>query len=189
MTFEEAKVYVAEWLSLKVRTGRCSQLLIAQIAVHTISRTADMHSICDQIGHLENPSGAAFGTKPAQQFKNLPLKGLWHQHWFEARFMARNLMNDAHSEAARRIFQDMADAPNRGDNPVRYVHELVIGGYERRFGNDKMTGEWIVYAKVDDVNYYLTLGTHAEGDGNVFERVKLCSGDFPGVDLLAGRQG
>ncbi len=29
--------------------------------------------------------------KPATQFRHLPLKGLWHKHYFSARFMAQNL--------------------------------------------------------------------------------------------------
>ena len=50
-----------------------------------------------------------------------------------------------------------------------------------RVGKEDCTGEWIVFAEVDDVKYDLTLGTHTEGDAAVFERVKACAVEFPEI--------
>jgi hypothetical protein len=42
-----------------------------------------------------------------------------------------------------------------------------------------MTGEWIVYADIGSLNYYLTLATHREPDSAVRERVRSCFAEFP----------
>jgi len=73
----------------------------------------------------------------------------------------------------------MVDAINRGEYPARYIHQLAISGHDGRAGT--RTGEWIVFAKVHGVNYYLTLGTHAEADAVVFQRAKACAIGFPEI--------
>ena len=52
-----------------------------------------------------------------------------------------------------------------------------------------MTGEWIVYARVAGVNYYLTLATHKEPDAAVEARVRTCFAEFPEVEatILSSR--
>lgn len=45
------------------------------------------------------------------------------------------------------------------------THEMVIGAYERRARDRRITGEFIVYEpQPDGSNYYLTLGSHGEYD-------------------------
>jgi hypothetical protein len=180
MTFEEAKIEVGQWLTLKMRTGKFSQLLLEQLTLHVIERTVHVHCVYDEIGHLEDPTAyRSTGTKPAAPFKYPPLTGFWHQHWFEPRFMAMNLLNYARSAEAKPIFEEMSAAINRGEYPARSIHELVIGGHEQRAG--MRTGEWIVFARIGDANYYLTLGTHDEGDERILERIKLCVPQFPQI--------
>jgi hypothetical protein len=42
----------------------------------------------------------------------------------------------------------------------KLAHELVLGAHTGRHAATQLTGEWIVYAAVASVNYYLTLATH-----------------------------
>jgi hypothetical protein len=63
------------------------------------------------------------------------------------------------------------------------VHAFVMGGYQERSNAAEMTGEWIVYACHEGVNYYLTLGTHTEGDDAILSRVRACSHEFPHLDI------
>jgi hypothetical protein len=45
------------------------------------------------------------------------------------------------------------------------AHEMVVGGYSRRAGERRLTGEFIVYERNENgQNYYLTLGSHGEYD-------------------------
>jgi hypothetical protein len=186
MSFEEAKEQARGWLDeVKIRTGKYSQLLVEQLAAHNVNRTADVHCILDQIGFLEDPSTAgAGGAKEAKPFIGKLLNGFWHQHWFEARFIPVNLMNDAKSPEGIKTIEKISNAINRGDNPSRFVHELVIGGFERHYRDGKMTGEWIVFAKIENKNYYLTLGAHEEGENKILERIRTCTTEFPEITPL-----
>jgi hypothetical protein len=187
MKLEDAFSEMREWLALKMRTGRFSRLLNMQLAVLYISRMAHVHRILDQIEYIEEPAKMVGGTKPSTRFLDPPLKGLWHQHWFEPRFLPQNLINDLHSGMANQMLADMSDAVNRGDDLDRFAYDSVIGRYQSRYNAYKMTGELIVFAQVDGINYYLTLALHhegknrREGDRLIFERVKSCIEEFPEI--------
>ncbi len=48
-----------------------------------------------------------------------------------------------------------------------------------------MTGEWIVFAKHNGKNFYLTLGVHQEDNASVALRIWQCGWEFPFVlDIL-----
>ena len=78
-------------------------------------------------------------------------------------------------------------AEEYGDDFDKWVgnltHRLVIGGYEERVERG-LTGDWIIYAQQEGLNYYLDLATHEEGVG---ERAKDlaqklregCEAEFP----------
>jgi hypothetical protein len=185
LSLEESLEYVLGWLrEVLMRTGKFSALLVEELATHNINRTVHIHSVFDQIGRLEDPSfRRGGGVKPASPFTG-KLKGFWHQHYSEPGHLIKNLQNDLHSPEAWVIFEKMADAINQGDDPSLLVPELVIGGYERRHAAGKMTGEWIVFAKHNDINYYLTLGNHTEGDAELFGRIMVCIGEFPELSAL-----
>jgi hypothetical protein len=40
--------------------------------------------------------------------------------------------------------------------PTQLAHKLVVGGYEDRCIRG-LTGDWIIYAKLDGINYYLEI--------------------------------
>jgi hypothetical protein len=181
MTFEDGKEDVHEWLAANMRTGNFSLLLLEELAWHKINRTIHVHAVFDEIGYLEDPSHRPTGTKKAGRLK-ASLRGFWHKHWFEPGFLATNLLNYARTPEAWPIFERMSDAINRGEYPAKCVHELVIGGHERRAGI--RTGEWIMFAKIDKANYYLTLATHDEGRCNpdaIRERIRSCAVEFPQI--------
>lgn len=51
-------------------------------------------------------------------------------------------------------------------------HRVVVESYEKRAMEQKLTGEWIVFAKHEEKNYYLCLATHDLGDQQIFENVR-----------------
>ena len=62
------------------------------------------------------------------------------------------------------------------------VHRIVLDGYQARHAANQMTGEWIVYAEVAGVNYYLTLASHDEARENqdaILARAQSCITEFP----------
>jgi hypothetical protein len=44
------------------------------------------------------------------------------------------------------------------------VHRLYVDGFEERAAQ-RLTGDWIIFAKHDGQNYYLDLATHEEAQG------------------------
>jgi hypothetical protein len=106
-------------------------------------------------------------TKKPRQMRP-PLRGLWHKHHFQAGFIPKNLMEETERMVKDGHWEKLF-APYNG----KYVHEfagqvahqMVIGAYERRARNRRMTGEFIVYEpQPDGSNCYLTLGSHGEYD-------------------------
>jgi hypothetical protein len=67
----------------------------------------------------------------------------------------------------------------------KLAHGLGFGAHTGRHAVKQMTGEWIVYAVVDGVNYYLTLATHGEISA-VKERVRSCFVEFPELQAQLG---
>jgi hypothetical protein len=57
-----------------------------------------------------------------------------------------------------------------------------MDGYKERSGAQALTGEWIVYAKHNGRNYYLTLGAHGD-DQRILQRVRACCDEFPKLGL------
>ena len=72
---------------------------------------------------------------------------------------------------------------------IRDFSKRFVEGYLQRGNERDLTGEWIVFAKQDGVNYYLTLGTHKKEDGErddeaIWRRCKACATEFPGLRII-----
>lgn len=198
MRDKEALDEMRGWLEIRALPGHFSNVLVEQLAGHLVNRTLHVFSVLDEIGRMQGTwRGNSLG-KP-EQFKHKPLSGLWKQHFFEPRNMVRNLLSEAHSAESTDAFQKIADAINAGMEPNEGLHELIIGGYQRRAQAGTLTGEWIVYAKNDDgINYFLTLAKHFEceqksgesrvewqqrSDAIIHQRVLVCRPEFPNLIL------
>lgn len=158
---------VCWWLDLKMRSGRCAHGFLAELSVKSAGRLIDVYAIYDEIGKLEGADIRPSMTKRPRQMRGV-LRGLWHKHYFEPRFILRNLMNETEEMVKDGRWEEMF-TPHYG----KYVHEfidqvsyqIVVGAYERRARDQRITGEFFVYERLPDgSNYYLTLGTHGEWD-------------------------
>lgn len=76
----------------RVDTSRISNLLLAQLASVSKHRTFNYFSVTDVIQNLEG-IGRGSCVRGEEPFKHLPLKGFWKAHFFDARFLLRNLVN------------------------------------------------------------------------------------------------
>ena len=170
---KDAVADVRGWLDVKLRTGRYSFGFVLELAQQAIGRTYNVHTIYDEIGKLEGSDSRPSMTKPAAPFtRSKPMKGLWHKHHHQARFIPTNLR----LEMARPGAMQEALSPFMG----RYVgevageiaHATVISAYERRARDHRMTGEWIIFEREPAGNYYLTLSTH-EGETDESRRARV----------------
>jgi hypothetical protein len=183
----ETIAYVRENFDLHLRSGRYSTGVIGELADMLESRSGSVFAIFDEIAVLEGcPAERPSLTKPPTMFVRPPLAGLWHKHYHQASFLPQNILNhwranDFAAHAGKAV--DKAAVP-RDKLMGALIHEFVLGGYRERSYAHRLTGEWIIYARRDQVNTYLTLGTHGD-DTAIHERVLACASEFPELEISA----
>lgn len=171
MRYDEVVSDMNERLDLRVGAGAYSRLLAHQLALGWMDRSIDGWGVLDAIGHLQGtwPRGP---HRAPDQFKGPILKGLWKLHYASARFIPKNLENEAKSPESQRTLGNIAEATHHGSDPSKHVYDLIIGGYGRRAAVG-LTGEWVVFAKDAEArNYFLTLAQHQECERNADESSK-----------------
>jgi hypothetical protein len=62
---------------------------------------------------------------------------------------------------------------------AQIAHRVSIEAFQERAGADRLTGEWIIFGKHDRKNYYLSVASHDEGDGIIFNQIqRYCTPQF-----------
>ena len=183
---ELEKVADAFFLNLHAE-GRYSQLLVLDMLMYERVHGIDPFEIADEIRGLER-SECSTRTKPATRFSRKPLEGLWHKHFFSARFMAHNIVNHLGGGKLERLVNEIFDPDKSPVVTEEMINELAyrvsVESFEQRAGKGKLTGEWIVFAKYEGQNYYLCLATHHASDQSIHDKIKaVCWREFP---VLAG---
>lgn len=141
----------------------------------------DMHDVLLPVLHLENGEPPT-GVKPATSFKHPPLGGLWHKHWFSARFMPANILAVTQRKRSMDWIWDVAKEGDILTEELinQIAHRMTVGAFESRHAAKQITGEWIIFLPRSGLNYYLCLGTHGTGDDRLAEKITtLCVRDFP----------
>ena len=168
---------VRDQLTAVIVTGRYSTLLASDLDSHIRNRSLHSHLVTDEIAALEGGRRRP-QTKPEREyFKRNWLKGLWHKHFFQPGYMLKNIQR--HWTRAR-----LREAFGKRMPIGEALYRLVIGGYTARAGAGELTGECIVFAKQDGVNFYLTLANHKEDDEVVWRRCKACAAELPQLSIL-----
>ena len=156
-------------------------MLTFEVFVYEKAFGVDPFDVFGRIKDLE--TGTISGVKPASQFKHLPLKGLWHQHFFSAQFIMNNIKLGLGSKGVQRIIEQVFS----NGSPVvtqemtkevsrRVVHEPLDGRIEQ----NKITGEWIIFIFYNEERYYLCLSTHQADDVSTYNKiVQACAHEFP----------
>jgi len=163
----------------QIAPGRYSKLFVFKLILYVHFEGVEGHFILDQLRALEGLPNNAPATKTATMFARDPLKGLWHQHFFSARFLAHNMLNQIGGDKLMPIVERIFD-PEKSQTVTReMINELAnvttIDAIRQREAEGKLTGEWIVFAKHQGQNYYLTLAVHPEdkaGDMALYEELK-----------------
>jgi hypothetical protein len=124
------------------------------------------------------------GTKPESPFKHEPLRGLWKKHYFSAHFVGKNIQNHFSGSKLDRFIREVLD-PEKSPVVTRemieeFAHRFANEPLERRAEAQKLTGEWIIFAKHGGQNYYLCLATHNSKDQATYDRITtVCFREFP----------
>lgn len=165
-------------------------MLLSQLFVCYQQRIHNVFEIIDTIRDLEG-EGARVSTKPAGRFRKLPLRGLWHKHFFSANYLLPNLILEMNKASFLDDLTKILD-PSKNEYLTedligRVTHHATVGLFNKRSREQRMTGEWIVFMKRPDGNRYLSLAMHGEGDHKIFHRITAnCAIDFPELKLWIG---
>ena len=167
-----------------IAPGRYSKLFAFKLWLYAHIEGIEIPFILEELKALEGLPDKTIATKPATLFTRLPLKGLWHKHFFSARFVGHNIathmLGKRLEEAVRSIF-DPARSPTVTREMVEELaHAVSHGALEERESQGRLTGEWIVFAQHQGQNYYLTLATHTTEDQKTFDEiVSMAYAEFP----------
>jgi len=163
-----------------IAPGRYSMLFAFKMFLYTTLEGIESHFILEELKALEGRPNFAPATKPPTQFTEKPLEGMWHKHFFSARFVPQNIavhMNKKKvAETVNRIM-DPTKSPVVTKEMITELADAVTQDVlKERVSQGKLTGEWIVFAKHNGQNYYLTLTTHPSdrgtGDQDIFDEIK-----------------
>ncbi|WP_417264865.1 hypothetical protein [Brumimicrobium sp.] len=209
--FQKAKEDVEQRLKVKVKFGKCSSVLVHQLTRHSLQI---FEKFGNEIHHYHFPTmldiielvdqGHKMNVRPFN--KNGTLAGLKHIHHNSNTFIAQNMVNcwkEKYGKNDEVSFQNrlleeiftglLNDFPKEIAQKKSLTVLLTKILYESKFRKpQKQTGEWIVFAQKDNVNYYLCLATHNEckdfTDQVVYERIKPCLAEFPEIKNNFGGQ-
>lgn len=177
-------------LNIKLKTGRCSSVLIQQLARHHLqlyekfgNETHQYHlpTILETLECFDNGQKMNVRT-----FNGKLLSGLMHIHHNSTTFRVKNIGNHWKEKCRIRFKNKKKIKPK---DEIQFQNELLINIYnellklhppeiaqekahivllcnlhnETMFNNtENQTGEWIVFTKNKGINYYLCLATHNE---------------------------
>jgi hypothetical protein len=174
----------AQWVGLdRVAPDRYSWLFVLDLLLNEQVNGVDPFGVVDEIKALE-AGESRLGTKPASEFTHEPLRGLWHKHYFSAHFVGKNIQNHFAGRRLDRFIRKIFD-PAKSPIVTREMIEEFAHGFaheplEHRAEAERLTGEWIIFAKHEEQNYYLCLATHTSGDEAIFARIaSACFRQFP----------
>jgi hypothetical protein len=178
---------LAQWrdfyLSDPELVSRISELMWFDMYVLEAEFGVSPHDIIKSVLDLEAGEKSQ-GVKPATPFGKLPLKGLWHKHFFSAHFLVNNIILGHGKNGLAKLIDEVFDAAN---SPI-VTHEMIAelarratrDPVEQRDTAGKLTGEWIIFTKQGGKNYYISANTHAAGDQFIYDRItQYCVRDFP----------
>ncbi|AXW63458.1 hypothetical protein CJO94_12065 [Ralstonia solanacearum] len=199
---EDVQAFVSSNVGLcGVDTSRLSKYLLVQLASARKHRTLNTFAVTDVIQYLEGVAPKRGNTEEPRQFKGEAFHGLWKVHFFDARFLAKNLHNEwgMFSEKSKkfdkllaRVSKEEELSPSQVGWEGRLAYEFVVEGYKSRAAKQRITGEWLIFGVHQQRNFYLSLCTHTsspEEDSGVYDAlVKLCGDEFPDVFSRGARQ-
>lgn len=172
----------------KIASGRYSILFLLALYGGLQSGQQNPWKIIDEIEILEGHQKKS-GLKQASLFNRDPLKGLWHKHYLEDGLasMARNLGRGLGKYGIPWFQKGIADAKSSGEE--RYVTEgdiadiandTVAGNWERLKKDSALTGEWLIFARHENQNYYLCLARHKSDLQIIRKQIdEICVREFP----------
>jgi len=180
--------YLSSFKHLNLPLDRISWAFVADLYFLERFQHVDPMDILREIIGLEGgPYNST--TKQETQFSYPPLVGLWHKHFFSPRFIPKNIQIHLGKNGIKDIITNTV--PLGGilsrEAITEIANQIVTGSIQERSSKKRMTGEWIVFAKYSDSNFYLKIETHDNIDSVIYNNIAIaCSPQFPFLlDLMS----
>ncbi len=166
-----------------------SSFLLQQLQHGLTIGNLDARAVVHTIEQIQ--SGKFSSKKGIRQFKCDALRGLSYAHWFEPRFIARNIKDylKLDSQKSNKFGEIFAKACKKSGvkkgefitkEVIAYLSHYIMEGYEQKAKSHSLTGEWIIFFEDKNVNVYLSLASHAESDFDIYMRMAAkCGEEYP----------
>ena len=177
----------------QIAPGRISLLFLLSVFGAYKAGRIDPAQVAREIEALEK--GETTGLKPPIQNRHPPLKGLWHKHYMQPGMasLAMNIQHGLKQFGIPYLQQKVREAQQAGEeryftieDVVPLANDAVHGNWRRLREMERLTGEWIVFARHEGRNYYLTLATH-DKTTHEHERQQIeniCYREFPFLEEI-----
>lgn len=193
---ENITVNVADFCTMigleDIKTASFSNLFILQLIWFHYKRELNTAQIIDEIRQMEGFGKRRTNTIRKSEFRHPPLRGFKKKHFFQARFIPKNIMNywglgeGMVSKKMRDLFEEIyagRDEIDVSELASRLSDAVVMRGYKEKAALSKLTGEWIVLKTYDDRNYYLAIAEHTndnESDKRLYDFLcTYCKEQYP----------
>lgn len=177
---------------LHLEHAEISKLLLWQLYHFHSNRILSIYYILDEIRYLERITKTT-KTKKEDKLKGQYLRGLWHKHFYSDRFFYRNIINYLEMEKKTNSKLDKMIDEVFQSSESDYIADEIINLLAFRLTDEPFrnkilrgicTGEWIVFAKSNNRNYYLVLGQHND-DENIYKLIKrYCLVEYPDLKTV-----
>lgn len=180
---------VKERIKIKLKTGKCSSLLIGQLVLHMGNYGEKFNDkieyynaseIFDLIENLEN--GIVSGT----DFERDILSGFSHIHHNSYASMGYNVIRNVKEYwfKKKKIRNERIDEFKQivQQFGTSNIFAIAITMHNKAIFNKELRGEWLIYKKMNGLKYYLCLSTHGESDEFIYnDKIKPCLIEFPEI--------
>ena len=171
--YQSAVSFVQGLLNPVMVDGNYSFGLLTELSALSLNRQATVFQIVKEIRLLERGQESASTTKGAAMFTKPLLAGYWHKHYFAASFIRKNILLEmAKDNTLRKVLGGYFGQILTEAHIGKLVHQLVYDNLRVRGLDSRLTGEWLIFSMAGGRRNYLTLGTHAEGNNNISERIR-----------------
>lgn len=178
---------VEQRLDIKLVTGKCSNVLINQLARHYCMlgelfkdkvEFYNSSEILNLIEYLEKDKQA--GTT----FNRSVLKGYMHIHHGAFATFGYSLVRNVKEYWFNKNKKIKRERTSEYQSIVSLYPENIVAianmMHQTAILNKNLRGEWLIYKIVDNRKYYLCLATHNEGDEKIFnDKIRKCVEQFP----------
>ena len=177
----------------KCTNAHFSHLFVGQLIGYGKLRLIDPFIVAQEILAMEGIRGKSL-TKPATKFTKGKIKGYWHKHFFDAHHLGVNIAQHfakgdvtkgkASYPGLDRVINRIMDSTKSDiitqEMTNELAHTVSVSAYEERAKAEKLTGDWIIYVKHKEQNYYLAIASHSQDTDELYEFIKKhCMPQFP----------